>query len=674
MHTNKIPAIVKEDSWLEPYAEVIKNRQSKYLEKEMELTGKNTSLSDFATGYLYYGMHLSPEGWILREWAPNATDVYIIGEFSGWKELPLYRLQKLKHGVWEIMLPKNTIKHLDLYKLSIHWEKGHGYRIPSYVKRVVQEEDSKLFNAQVWEPKEKYIWKHKSIDNLSRSPLIYEAHTGMSTKEEKTGSYNEFREKVLPRVKEAGYNTIQLMAIQEHPYYGSFGYHVSNFFAVSSRFGTPDELKMLIDEAHGMDIAVIMDIVHSHAVKNEMEGLALFDGSPYQYFHAGQRREHVAWDSLCFNYGKNEVLHFLLSNCKFWLEEYKFDGFRFDGVTSMLYYDHGLSRDFISYEMYYDGGQDEDAIIYLSLANKLIKMVNPYAISIAEEMSGMPGIGATLDKGGYGFDYRMAMGVPDYWIKLIKELPDEEWNVSELFNELTSKRHDEKTVSYAESHDQAMVGDKTIAFRLMDKEMYYNMNKQVESLVIDRGIALHKMIRLATASTAGGAYLNFMGNEFGHPEWIDFPREGNNWSYKYARRQWNLADDKLLRYHQLGDFDKAMLEIIKNESIYKDNFCKLLAENRNDQILAFERKNLVFVFNFNPTQSFTNYAIISKPGKYRVILNTDNPLYGGKGHIDEKMIYFSEHWGSISSPYQIKLYIPSRSAFVLKLLPTPRIN
>jgi 1,4-alpha-glucan branching enzyme len=378
----------------------------------------------------------------------------------------------------------------------------------------------------VWNPGKEYLWIHHSPETAERTPLIYEAHVGMATEEPRTGSYNEFRQNILPRIRKAGYNTIQLMAVQEHPYYGSFGYHVSNFFAVSSRFGTPEELKALVDEAHGMGISVIMDIVHSHAVKNVLEGLGMFDGSPFQYFHAGPRREHVAWDSLCFNYGRNEVLHFLLSNCKFWLEEYHFDGFRFDGVTSMLYYDHGLSRDFTEYSMYYDGGQDEDAIVYITLSNKLIKSVKPAAITIAEEMSGMPGIATPLKNGGIGFDYRMAMGIPDYWIKIIKELPDEKWDVSAIFHELTQKRQDEKTISYAESHDQALVGDQTIIFRLIEKDMYFHMDKNSQSLIVDRGIALHKIIRMATASTAGGGYLNFMGNEFGHPEWIDFPREG----------------------------------------------------------------------------------------------------------------------------------------------------
>jgi 1,4-alpha-glucan branching enzyme len=673
MMMNKVPVIVENDSWLAPYAEIIYRRSIKVKEKESELTGEIQTLSDFATGYLYFGLHPTTDGWIFREWAPNATKIFLVGAFNEWKESNQYQLTASDNDVWEITLPYQMMKHGDLYKLSIHWAGGHGLRIPSYVRRVVQDERSKVFNAQVWVPNAEYRWKHDRVNSAVRPPLIYEAHVGMSTMEEKTGSYNEFRIDVLPRIKKAGYNTIQLMAVQEHPYYGSFGYHVSNFFAASSRFGTPEDLKYLIDTAHGMGIAVIMDLVHSHSVKNEIEGLGNFDGTPYQYFHEGPRREHVAWDSLCFDYGKNEVIHFLLSNCKYWLDEYHFDGFRFDGVTSMLYYDHGLSRDFTYYGMYYDGLQDEDAITYLALANKLIKQVNPGAITIAEEMSGMPGLAATLEQSGYGFDFRLAMGVPDYWIKIIKERSDESWNVTEIYYELTSKRAEEKTISYAESHDQALVGDKTIIFRLLDKEMYFAMSKIIPSVIVDRGIALHKMIRLITASTGGGGYLNFMGNEFGHPEWIDFPREGNNWSYQYARRQWNLVEDSLLRYHFLGDFDRDMIQLISSTLLYNNKFCRLIADNRPDQILAFERGEYLFIFNFNPVKSFTDYGIQTSPGKYRIVLNTDNPAYGGNGNVDEQLTYMARNNAKPGSSCFLMLYMPSRSALVFKRNKTPRV-
>ncbi len=666
------PGIVRNDPWLEPFEQVISSRIKKASAREKELRGEYGSLKEFASGHLYFGLHRQKDKWIFREWAPNASKIFMIGDFSDWQEHPRWELRPLTNGNWELELPPDGLRQGDLYRLSIHWPGGRGDRIPAWANRVVQDPETLIFNAQVWAPEEEYRWKSAWKEAHSVPPLIYEAHVGMASEEGRVAGYREFRENVLPRIAEAGYNVIQLMAIQEHPYYGSFGYHVSSFFAASSRFGTPEELKQLIDEAHASEIAVIMDLVHSHAVRNEVEGLARFDGTPWQYFHDGPRREHIAWDSLCFNYAKNEVLHFLLSNCRYWIEEYRFDGFRFDGVTSMLYYDHGLSRDFTSYEMYFDGQQDEDAIVYLTLVNKLIKEVHPHALTVAEEMSGMPGLAADTGSGGLGFDYRMAMGTPDYWIKILKERPDEKWDVSEIYYELVRRRSDEKTISYAESHDQALVGDKTIIFRLMDKEMYDSMNLSSTSLVIDRGMALHKMIRLITLATAGGGYLNFMGNEFGHPEWIDFPREGNNWSYHYARRQWSLVDNRDLRYALLNRFDRDMIRLIRGENILTYEWPNLLLENKGDQVLAFGRGSLVFVFNFNPWNSFSDYGIHTGPGKFRIVLNSDHPGYGGQGLVDAGLTYYTvadwqkKHW--------LRIYIPARSALVFKRLPVRSIH
>ena len=515
-------------------------------------------------------------------------------------------------------------------------------------------------------PEQPYEWKKKTFKPNKNPLLIYECHIGMGEDAEKVGTYTEFRENVLPRVIKDGYNCIQIMAIQEHPYYGSFGYHVSSFFAASSRFGTPEELKALIDEAHG--VAVIMDIVHSHAVKNEVEGLGNLCGDPNQFFYPGDRHEHPAWDSLCFDYGKDEVIHFLLSNCKYWLQEFHFDGFRFDGVTSMLYYSHGLGEAFCNYADYFNGHQDDNAICYLTLANLLIHEVNKDAITIAEEVSGMPGLAAKFEDGGYGFDYRMAMNIPDYWIKTIKELRDEDWKPSSIFWEVKNRRSDEKTISYCESHDQALVGDKTIIFRLIDADMYWHFAKKDLNGVAERGIALHKMIRLVTAAAINGGYLNFMGNEFGHPEWIDFPREGNGWSHKYARRQWNLVDNPDLCYHWLGDFDREMLKVIKSERNFPKTPVQEIWHNDGDQVLAFMRGNLVFVFNFSPTQSFTDYGLLVPTGSYDVVLNTDATAFGGHGFADDSVTHLTNYDPLYVKDHKewLKLYIPARSAVVLK--------
>jgi 1,4-alpha-glucan branching enzyme len=663
--------IIKDDPWLEPYEAAIEGRHDDVLRKQQELTGGKMTLDEFANAYNYYGLHhLNGGGWVFREWAPNATAIYIVGEFNGWTERPEYSLTRLENGNWEIKLVENALRHGNLFKLRVHWDGGEGERIPAYATRVVQDSETKIFSAQVWNP-QPYEFQVKDFKPNTSPLLIYECHIGMAQDKEAVGTYDEFREKVLPRIIADGYNAIQIMAIQEHPYYGSFGYHVSSFYAASSRFGTPEQLKHLVDEAHAHGIAVIMDIVHSHAVKNEVEGLGRFDGSLNQYFYGDSRREHPAWDSLCFDYGKDEVINFLLSNCKFWIEEYHFDGFRFDGVTSMLYYSHGLGQAFGSYDDYYNGSQDTNAITYLTLANKLIHEIDPHAITIAEEMSGMPGLARKFEDGGIGFDYRMAMGIPDYWIKTIKEKKDEDWNPTSIFWELTNRRADEKTVSYTESHDQALVGDKTIIFRLIDKEMYWHMMVGDNNGVVDRGMALHKMIRLVTASTINGAYLNFMGNEWGHPEWIDFPREGNGWSCKYARRQWSLVDREDLKYKYLNNFDNDIMHLIGKTYNFQAMPIQKLWNKDDDQVLAFKRGNLVFVFNFNPVKSFTDYGILAPAGEYSGVLDTDNSRYGGYGNINEDVSHFTSPdplYDSAGLGW-LKLYLPARSAQILRLLP-----
>lgn len=661
--------IVRDDEWLQPFEAAIQGRHEHVNNKIADLTGGKGSLSDFADGHLYFGLHRTPRQWVLREWAPNATAIYLTGTFNQWQELPNYALKRIdENGTWELKLPAKALHHLDLYKLSIHWDGGQGERVPAWATRVVQDEKTKIFSAQVWHPEHAYEWKKQTF-RPKRGPLfIYECHIGMSQDAEKVGTYNEFRLNVLPRIIADGYNCIQIMAIAEHPYYGSFGYHVSSFFAPSSRFGTPDELKQLIDEAHAAGIMVIMDLVHSHAVKNEVEGLGNYAGDPNQFFYPGSRHEHSAWDSLCFDYGKNEVIHFLLSNCKYWLTEFHFDGFRFDGVTSMLYYSHGLGEAFCGYPDYFNGHQDDNAICYLTLANLLIHEVNPNAITIAEEVSGMPGLAAPFKDGGYGFDYRMAMNIPDYWIKTIKERRDEDWHPSSILWELTNRRADEKTISYCESHDQALVGDKTLIFRLIDADMYWHFKKGDENDTVHRGIALHKMIRLVTASTINGGYLNFMGNEFGHPEWIDFPREGNGWSYKYARRQWNLVDNHELCYHYLGDFDNKMIHLLRNfEGDIRKFPVQEVWHDDGDQVLAYMRGSLVFVFNFSPNRSYDGYGFRVPEGAYEVVLNTDATEFGGNGLADDTVCHLTNFDPLLAREHKgwLKLYLPARSAVVL---------
>ena len=658
------------DEWLMPYKDVIDRRHEMILETK-ERMSVDGSLSKGMNNHMYYGLHRDGKGnWVFREWAPNATKIYIIGEFNNWKRSDIYALKPIGGGNWEIVLPSMFLDHGTLFKLYIEWKGGGAERLPAYVTRTVQDPHTKSFCAQVWDPIKPYVWKNKKPGKRPH-PLIYECHIGMATEEEKVGTFEEFRLNVLPQVAELGYDTLQIMALQEHPYYGSFGYQVANFYALSSRFGTPEEFKALVDDAHGLGIAVVMDIVHSHSVDNESEGLGMFDGKEDLYFYSGWQGRHPAWGSRCFDYGKDETKYFLLSNCKYWMEEYNIDGFRFDGVTSMLYWDHGLEKDFVGYENYFNQGVDENAVTYLALANILVREMNKNAFTIAEDVSGMAGLAAPIEQGGVGFDFRMSMGVADNWIKWIKELSDDQWSMGEMWWQLTNKRDDEKTISYAECHDQAMVGDKTIAFRLMDKEMYFSMNKESQSDIVDRGIALHKMIRLVTLATCGNGYLNFMGNEFGHPEWIDFPREGNGWSHKHARRQWSLAEPDYLRYRYLRNFDRAMVNLARQEAVL-DERPELFVQDEEKKILIFKRKNCIFALNFNPTASFVDYGFAAPAGKYEVVLNSDESEFDGFSRVKTGEVHFSvpvkSENGNGKYSDSLSLYLPNRCAVVLKKL------
>lgn len=626
------------------------------------------TLLKFADYQKMFGLHFEKDSWVFREWAPNASEIFIVCEKTSWKKHKDYKLDKKDSQVFERRFPKKTFSHRDIYRLKLAWPGGEGDRIPTAATRVVQDSHTDIFNAQVWQPKKEFQWKIKKFSAPKQALLIYETHVGMALEDGRTGTYKEFELYILPMIVKAGYTAIQLMAIQEHPYYGSFGYHVSSFFAPSSRFGTPEELKSLIDAAHNKGICVFMDIIHSHAVNNEVEGISKFDGTDYQFFHDGEKGRHRLWDSRCFDYGKSYVLKFLLSNLRFWMEEFKIDGCRFDGITSMLFADHGLGRAFTSYGDYYGNDVDVDALSYLYLANSLVHEINSKFITIAEDVSGYPGLAASISKGGTGFDYRYAMGIADHWIKLLKDFKDEQWHLATLFHELTSKRKEEQTISYAESHDQALVGDKTHMMHLMGPRIYTSMERDNNSIETFRGVALHKMIRLITIATAGSGYLNFMGNEFGHPEWVDFPSARNDFSFHYARRQWSLKYDENLCYSCLFQFDKKMIDLVKTVDLFSSQFINLLFIHEDDKVMAFERNNMIFIFNFHPLNSYSDYMFDALPGGYKMVLNSDETQFGGKSRLTQGQEHFTifdlKKYGERNL---LSLYLPTRTAIVLKM-------
>ena len=647
-----------------PYEKDIDLRMQRYREKRRSIVPDGGPLTDFANAHAYYGFHRLPDGWVYREWAPAADALYLTGDFNNWSwtDCPMQRIEGTED--WQLFLPGDTLRQGSRVKTIVKNGGRLSEHMPLYTRRAVQDPATLMWCCEVYDPEETYPWTDGDF-SCGEPPLIYEAHVGMANEDGHVGTYREFADNILPKIVQAGYNTVQLMAVMEHPYYGSFGYQVSCFYAASSRFGTPEDLKYLVNTAHSMGLRIILDIVHSHAVKNTTDGINMFDGTEYQFFHAGAKGEHPSWGTKCFDYSKNGVLSFLLSNVKFWLTEYHFDGFRFDGVTSMLYLHHGLGKDFNGLDSYFSMDNDLDAIVYLQLANELAREINPRVMTIAEDMSGMPGMCTPVADGGIGFDYRLAMGMPDMWVKLAKETRDEDWNLGNIWYQLTFRNTG--TIAYVESHDQALVGDQTLIFRLAGAAMYDQMEAKTHTPVIDRATALHKLTRLLTAGAGGDGYLNFMGNEFGHPEWIDFPREGNGFSHHYCRRQWSLQDNPDLKYMGLSLFDRDMISLLKSHDVLRQRYPQLLYIHEDDHMLAFERGGLVFVFNFHPTKAAADYPIPVPTGRdHTVLMTSDDARYGGFGRIEHGT--HSAFVPGLTGSH-LQLYLPPRTAMVLQPVP-----
>ncbi|KAG9390068.1 1 4-alpha-glucan-branching enzyme GlgB [Carpediemonas membranifera] len=668
------------DKYLEPYRPHIERRMDLYKEtmnkifyaaKTLDQDDSVDALVAFANSYKTYGLHVVTDGVMYREWAPCAQSVAIFGDFNSWNRTQHVGTKDM-FGTWTVFIPNNTdgscpIPHESVVKVAVRAESGEEVdRLPQYSFASRQFPGSPVMDSIFWNPPQPFRFQHPKpkIDGALR---IYEVHIGMACDAERVGSYREFADNVVPYIADLGYNCVQVMALAEHSYYASFGYQVTSFFSPASRHGTPDDLRYLIDAAHSRGLVVLMDLVHSHASKNVLDGLNQWDGSSHHLFHAPPKGDHPLWDSRLFNYQNVETLRFLLSNLSYWQNDFMIDGFRFDGITSMIYHHHGVGVGFSGgYHEYFNDTVDSDALVYLMLANRLIHTNDPAAITVAEDVSGMPLLCIPVCDLGVGFDYRMAMAVPDMWIKLLKETRDEDWDLGSIAYTLQNRRWQEKYVVYAECHDQALVGDKTIAFRLMDAEMYTKMSVlQPRTPIIDRGIALHKLIRFLTVGLGGEAYLTFMGNEFGHPEWIDFPRTGNGWSYKYCRRQWGLAHDKLLRYQHLYAFEKELIGLESSTNFLSDREYVSFTDNQR-KIIAWCRGNVVFAVNLHASNSYQDVTIPAfQPGTYRVALHSDGEECGGYCRVAADTRHFThpcEKHEDGAPAHFFAAYLPSRTA------------
>ncbi|XP_015602286.1 1,4-alpha-glucan-branching enzyme [Cephus cinctus] len=673
----QLKALLERDPYLENYQTDIRRRYAIFKDYVEKIEGGDKSLDLFSKGFETFGIHMNKDNSVTaREWAPGAQELFLTGDFNGWDKTKT-PYKKLEYGKWELNLPPNAdgscpLAHLSEVKVIV---KNHNGELlerlspwATYVTQPPNRSEGTTFKQRIWHPPANQVYKlQHPKPKRPESLRIYECHVGIATQEFRVGTYLEFSKDIVPRIVKQGYNAIQLMAIMEHAYYASFGYQVTSFYAASSRYGTPEELKELIDVCHQHGLYVLLDMVHSHASKNTLDGLNMFDGTDSCFFHTGSRGEHPLWDSRLFNYAEYEVLRFLLSNLRWYVDEYGFDGFRFDGVTSMLYHSRGMGQGFSGhYDEYYGLNVDVEGVVYLMLANHMLHELYPEMVTIAEDVSGMPAVCRPVPEGGVGFDYRLGMAIPDKWIKLLKEVKDEDWKIGDICWTLSNRRWMEKTVAYSESHDQALVGDKTIAFWLMDKEMYTHMSViSPPNPIISRGIALHNLITLITHGLGGEAYLNFMGNEFGHPEWLDFPRAGNGDSYHYARRQWNLVDDEMLKYKFMNNWDRAVNHLEEKYGWLHANPGYVSWKHEDDKVIVFDRAGVIFVFNFHPTKSFPDYAIgVHEAGSYSIVLNSDDSEFGGESRVDTSIRHFTKDEPFCDRPHRMMAYLPCRTALI----------
>ena len=300
------------------------NSRLEHFKRQLDEIERNEgSIENFANSYQRYGLHLQPNNDIVyREYAPSAKGISLCGEFNGWNR-DQYWAKRDEFGCWTLTIPNNNgqpaIHHNTKIKCNVVLpDNSRADRNPIWSRYLIQDKGTFLFDAVFWNPPNQYNWNFSGHMSNPHSLRIYEAHVGMSSNEEKVSTYREFADNIIPRIKRSGYTAVQLMAIAEHADYASFGYHVTNFFAVSSRSGTPEDLKYLIDKAHQNGLFILMDIVHSHASSNVADGINYWDGTDYLYFHGGSRGYHSQWNSRLFNYSSYETLRLLLSNCAYW--------------------------------------------------------------------------------------------------------------------------------------------------------------------------------------------------------------------------------------------------------------------------------------------------------------------------------------------------------------------
>ncbi len=608
--------------------------------------------------YNYFGSQkatvLNKEGYYFAVWAPNATAISVIGDFNQWQPNTHPLMVRLDHsGIWEGFIP--GFGEFEKYKYHIHGfmgaqiDKGDPYA-RHWEKR--PNTASVTFSTNYKWQDDSWMKTRKKHNSLQAPWTVYEVHLNSwmrpdKNNEETYNTYAQIEEKLVPYVKEMGFTHVELMPVMEHPFDGSWGYQGAGYFAPSSRFGTPDEFKQLVDAFHREGIGVILDWVPSH-FPYDSHGLFMFDGT-HTYEYADMRKGyHPDWNSYIFNYKRAEVRSFLISSARFWIEQYHADGIRVDAVSSLLKLDY--SREEGEWEPNEFGGNGNlEAISLVKELNETIYRDFPDVQMIAEESTNWPGVSRPTFADGLGFGMKWMMGWMHDTLDYFKTYPYERRHIQDKLSFSMAYYYDENFMLPL-SHDEVVHGKSPMLYKMPGDEWQKFANLR---------------LMYTYMFTHPGGKLLFMGNEFGATQ---------EWNYK-TELQWDLLQHA--PHSKLKDFVKDLLHLVKAEPAFYENQFKQegfewIELNRRDQcIIAYRRKglkpkdDLLIVFNMlpDPVHDTSIYATGKK--EWKEIFNSDAEKYWGNGHVYNPDIFINLV-NKKNAEYEIKLHLPPLGAIILK--------
>ena len=607
--------------------------------------------------YEYFGCHKAEGGHVFRTWAPNARAVYITGEFCGWdpRRWPMEKISD--GGIWEVTIP--GLNQYDLYKIVVESPDGellyhadpyasHNETRPGTASKVYDLPDYQWGDAA-------WMEERRKADIVNRPMNIYEMHAGSWKKGEdgETLDYERLADELIPYIQEMGYTHIELMPLSEYPFDGSWGYQVTGYFAPTSRYGTPEMMMRFIDRCHQAGIGVLMDWVPAHFPR-DAHGLRRFDGTPCYEYADPRKGEHPDWGTMIFDYGRGEVISFLISSAANWADRYHIDGLRVDAVASMLYLDYG-KKDGNWMPNIYGGNWNLEAIELLKRFNNYLHSAFPGVVTIAEESTAFPKVTHPVDEDGLGFDFKWNMG----WMNdTIRYMQTDPFFRKGVHNNLTFSL----TYAFSEnyilplSHDEVVHGKASLIGKMPGEYEVKFANLRAY---------------IAYMYAHPGKKLVFMGSEMAQfDEWSEEKTIG-----------WDLL--KFDMHRKFWEFSKALCRFYRETSPFWeedgswDGFDWLSCDNAEQNIISFLRRDhagneLIVVCNFSSVTREKYRIGVPRRGRYDELFSTDNADFGGSGTLNGQV--YTKQAPMHGRPCCVELTLPAFSTIFLykKASPKPR--